>query len=92
MITVKSTTALGKRLVSTGQRYEGTWLHQVYDKPSKAKQAAWDRCYDEYCNTPGAEVFGICCHNSFQFTVSWFTPQGMRLETSKNSYLVIFDD
>ena len=31
----------------------------------------------------GAEQFGICSHNSFNFTVSWFTPKGMRLETSK---------
>lgn len=92
MITVKSTTSLGKRLVQTGLRYEGKCLYQVYDKPSKAKQEAWDKCFDEYCNTPGASDFGICCYNSFSFTVSWFTPKGMRLETSKNSYLVIFPD
>ena len=40
MIIVKSTTAKGKRLVEIGTKYEGTWLHQVYDKWSNAKQVA----------------------------------------------------
>lgn len=89
---VKASTALGKRLLAIGQRWEGTFLYQVYDKWSSEKEKAWNECYEEYCNTEGAEQFSICSHNSYSFTVSWFTPQGMRLETSKNSYLVIFDD
>lgn len=89
---VKASTALGKRLLAIGQQWEGTFLNQVYTTWSAEKEKAWDECYEEYCNTDGAEQFGICSHNTFSFTVSWFTPQGMRLETSKNSYLVIFDD
>lgn len=92
MIVVKASTELGKRLIAIGQKREGTFLNQVYDKCSTAKQEAWDKCYKEYCNTEGAEQFGICSHNTFNFTVSWFTPKGMRLETSKNSYLVVFDE
>lgn len=91
MIVVKASTSLGKRLVAIGQNWEGTFLNQVYDKWSTAKQEAWDKCYDEYCNTVGADMFGICSHNTFSFNVSWFTPKGMRLETSRNSYLVVFD-
>lgn len=89
---VKASTALGKRLLAIGQQWEGTFLNQVYTTWSVEKEKAWNECYEEYCNTDGAEQFGICSHNTFSFTVSWFTPQGMRLETSKNSYLVIFDD
>lgn len=89
---VKASTALGKRLIQTGQQWQGTFLNQVYDKWSAEKDEAWNKCYDEYCNTEGAEQFGICSHNRFNFTVSWFTPKGMRLETSKNSYLVVFDE
>lgn len=92
MRVVKASTALGKRLLETGQKWQGTFLNQVYDKWSYEKEQAWNKCYEEYCNTDGAEQFGICTHNNFNFTVSWFTPQGMRLETSKNSYLVVFDD
>lgn len=89
---VKASTALGKRLLAIGQQWEGTFLNQVYTTWSAEKEKAWGECYEEYCNTEGAEQFSICSHNSYSFTVSWFTPQGMRLETSKNSYLVIFDD
>lgn len=87
---VKASTPLGKRLIQTGQQCQGTFLNQVYNKWSAKKGEAWNKCYVEYCNTEGAEQFGICSHNSFSFTVSWFTPKGMRLETLKNSYLVVF--
>ena len=84
---VKASTAQGKRLIDMGTRWEGTHLRQVYDKWS------WDRCYDEYCSAEGASCFGICSHNTFQFTCSWFLADGsMRLETRDNSYLVVFDN
>ena len=89
---VKASTALGKRLCAIGENWEGTFLNQVYDTWSSAKQTAWDKCYNEYRSTEGAEQFSICSHNTFAFTCSWFTPEGMRLETSKNSYLVVFDN
>lgn len=92
MRVVKASTALGKKLIKIGQNWEGTFLSQVYDNWSTAKQKAWDRCYAEYCNTDGAEQFSICSHNCQQFTCSWFTPDGMRLETAYNSYLVVFDE
>ena len=92
MRVVKASTTLGKRLIAIGQKYEGTFLYQVYDKWSTEKQEAWDKCYDEYCETYGAQQFSICSHNNYSFTCSWFTHEGMRLETSRNSYLVVFDE
>ena len=89
---VKYSTKEGKRLCAIGQKWEGNELWQVYDHWSSAKQDAWDNCYQEFCDTPGAENFGICSHNCQGFSVSWFTPDGMRLETPYNSYLVVFDD
>lgn len=90
---VKASTALGKKLIDMGTRWEGTHLRQIYDKWSDAKQVAWDRCYDEYCSADGASGFSICSHNTFQFTCSWFLADGsMRLETRDNSYLVVFDN
>lgn len=92
MRVVKANTAEGKRLIAIGQKHEGINLNDVYDRWSDEKQKAWDKCYDEYALTSGSQQFGICSHNTFSFSVSWFTPLGMRLETSKNSYLVTFDD
>lgn len=37
MRVVKANTSLGKRLISIGQNWEGTFLNQVYDKWSTAK-------------------------------------------------------
>lgn len=93
MRTVKASTAVGKRLIRIGTNWEGTHLYQVYDRWSQAKQEAWEKCYDEYSNTEGANGFSICSHNTYQFTCSWFISDGsMRLETRDNSYLIIFDE
>lgn len=92
MIKVKGNTKKGQTLIAKGSQYEGMWLHQVYDKPSKAKQEAWNKCFDEYCNTEGATGLSIISHNTFGFSVSWLTPDGLRIETPKNSYLVIFPE
>lgn len=89
---VKYSTKEGKRLYAIGKKYEAKELWQVYDHWSSAKQEAWDRCYQEFCDTLGSEDFNICSHNCYGFSVSWFTPDGMRLETPYNSYLVVFDD
>lgn len=92
MRVVNASTSLGKKISSNRSKLGGGFLNQVYDKWSTVKQKAWDKCYDEYCRTDGAEGFSICSHNSFQFTCSWFIPDGMRLETRDNSYLVVFDE
>ena len=89
---VKASTALGKRLIQIGEQWEGIFLHQVYGKWSVEKEEAWNKYYDAYFSTHGAYGFRICSHNSFNFTVSWFTPKGMRLETSRKSYFVVFDE
>lgn len=91
MRVVKFESSLGRRLVNTGENWEGKFLHQVYDTYSKSKEIAWNECYQKYIVENGTD-FGICSHNSFSFTVSWFTDDGMRIETSKNSYLVVFPD
>lgn len=91
MTIVKANSYKGKQLVARGQQWEGKFLNQVYDKWSDAKQKAWDRCY-KMCIAEGGEEFGIVSHNTFGFSVSWFTEAGMRMETPQNSYLVVFED
>lgn len=43
MIIVKASTALGKRLIQTGQQWEGTFLDQVYDKWSAEKRGSMEQ-------------------------------------------------
>ena len=92
MRVVKESTSLGKKLIERGLRYEGTDLYQIYDKWSDAKQRAFDRCYDQYLASEEHEAFSIISHNTFGFSVSWLCKDGLRIETPKNSYLVVFDE
>lgn len=89
---VKESTALGKKLIVSGSRYEGTELYQIYDRWSQAKQNAFDWCYEQYLASEDHNSFSIISHNSYGFSVSWLCKDGLRIETPKNSYLVVFDE
>lgn len=89
---VKESTALGKKLIVRGSYYEGTGLYQIYDKWSQAKQNAFDWCYEQYLASEEHDSFSIISHNSYGFSVSWLCKDGLRIETPKNSYLVVFDE
>lgn len=89
---VKESTALGKKLIASGSRYDGTELYQIYDKWSQAKQNAFDWCYEQYLASEDHNSFSIISHNSYGFSVSWLCKDGLRIETPKNSYLVVFDE
>ena len=43
MRVVKASTALGKRLLETGQQWQGTFLNQVYDKWSYEKRTSMEQ-------------------------------------------------
>lgn len=92
---IKGSTKRGQKLIATGERYEGFELCQVYDNWSTAKQHAFDYCWDKYMATENHTAFGICSHNTFQFTVSWlgtYTGEdAMFIETRDNSYIVLLD-
>lgn len=92
MTIVKANTVKGKNLLWTASRYEGFNLSDVYGNYSYAKANAWDWCYQQYlkdCDELGdVDNFHICSHNSNFFSVSWDRPDGIRIETAYNSYLV----
>ena len=92
---IKGSTKRGQQLIETGSRYEGTTLYQVYDNWSRSKEEAYDWCYEKYLNTPDHSSFGICSHNTFQFTVSWLglynEENALFIETRDNSYIVLLE-
>ena len=96
---IKGSTKRGQQLIDMGSRYEGTFLDQVYDRWSTAKENAFDYCWDKYTHTPNSTAFGICSHNTFQFTVSWVgtyeldevDENALFIETANNSYIVLLD-
>ena len=79
-------------IITLGCRYEGYWLNQIYDRWSQAKQEAYDLAWDMYRNSRHGNTFGICSHNSFGFTVSWLSDDGLTVLTRDTEYLVIFNE
>lgn len=88
MTIIKAHTARATYLRRDASIYQGYYLSEVYGRPSKAKRNAWQACY-EMCDAENGENFHICSHNSNFFCVAWETAQGIRLETGRNSYLIL---
>lgn len=64
-------------------------IFDVYERPSQAKENAFNSCFNEYCNTPGGSNFRVTGHNSCFFTVAWLDGNNnLRVETAQNSYIV----
>ena len=87
MQTVKTTTKKGKELLDRAIRYEGYSLWDVYGRYSRQKEEAWNECFKKF-KEEGGRDFRICGHCISNFSVSWRTEAGWRLETYKSSYLI----
>ena len=92
---LKASTKAGQQIISRGQHWEGDDLHAVYAKPSYAKQEAFDRCWDLFCEMVNSEMFGICSHNTHSFSVSWLAEfeqePVMVVITRDNNYMVFLN-
>lgn len=88
----KLSTARGKQLYDMGSRCCCFSLHNLYEKRSKAKEQAYNYCWEQYCKGENSKCFGVGNANRFGFTARWLeTRDGeevMRIETKDNSYLV----
>ena len=67
----KGSTKRGQYFYKMGTRYDAAFLHQVYGRYSKAKENAFNECFDQYILTDEHDAFSICSHNSQCFSVSW---------------------
>lgn len=88
----KLSSSRGKAVYNMGNTCCWRSLHNLYDRWSAEKEAAYNRCFQMYMETENSEAFGIGNANTFGFTASWLgTMNGediMRVETRDNSYLV----
>ncbi len=92
VVVISEYTKKGQEILARASRYEGNTLYQVYDRWSGEKQKAYDECYEMYCNSRHGSAFGICSHNSYGFTVSWVSDDGVHFITKDYEYLVICND
>lgn len=91
---LKGSTAKGQRIIAMYNRDIGFDLNDVYGNYSRAKENAWDDCWDWFQNDNESSNFHICSRNSMQFTVGWsyVDPDTghkiYRVETSQHTYRV----
>jgi hypothetical protein len=92
---LKASTKAGQQIISRGEHWEGDNLYSVYEKPSEAKQKAFDRCWNLFCEMVNSEMFGICSHNTHSFSVSWYAEfeqePVMVVITRDNNYMVFLN-
>lgn len=84
---IKATTKKGQAMLDKALHNEGYYLHDVYGSVSHAKKDAWEHCLAQ-CSAEGGHNFHIISHNSFNFSVAWEIPEGVRIETASNSYFI----
>lgn len=89
-IIIKGTTKKGQNMIESAKNFEGYTLNEVYGNYSPAKFHAFCDCVLK-AQAEGGKNFHICSHNTFGFSVAWEVEKGMRIETPKNSYLVLFE-
>lgn len=91
MTTVKATTAKGRALLDRATRYMGYRLSDVYGRVSRAKELAYAECMTK-CYEENGYSFRICGYCTTNFSVSWRVENGWRLETYRNSYLILDEE
>lgn len=87
MKTIKAHTKQGQRFTTSYNRATAASLAECYNRPSTEKTMA-----DYFCRLQmikdGGNGYKVISYNTFTFSVAWRVPQGLRIETSCNSYLV----
>lgn len=86
---IKGTTKKGKSMMESTKNFQGYTLNEVYGRYSHEKYLAFYDCVLK-AQAENGKNFHIFSHNTFGFSVAWETEKGIRIETPKNSYLVLF--
>lgn len=88
----KLSTTRGKQIYRMGNTCYAKCLETLYDRPSKAKQHAYEECWNEYASDDNSSDFGVGNANAFGFTCSWLSKKNgedvMIVKTKSNDYLI----
>lgn len=87
--TVKASTKMGMGLVAQAERPQGYTLADVYGRYSQAKANAFEKCR-RMCEEMHGDDLVIVSHNTFGFSVAWWTSEGLHYVTPTNHYIVVF--
>lgn len=87
MRTINANTRKGMALMDAYNRSNIYDIYDAYERPSVEKVRADSDCR-KLCNREGGFGYMIISYNTFAFSVAWRTPEGLRVETAQNSYIV----
>lgn len=84
---IKKSSKVGSQYLRRYECAEATSIEQFYKRPSSAKILAEKECLRIMAQEHG-EGYKILGGSTHKFTAAWVTPEGLRVETAENSYLI----
>ena len=87
MITINKNTQKGQRYINAYNYSKIVGIYDAYTKPSSAKVRAYNYCHC-ICQRENGKDFRIISAGCQFFSVAWRVPEGLRVETYANSYLI----
>lgn len=84
---IKKSSKLGNYYLRRYECAKATSIGQLYKRPSRAKVLAEEDCLQKMAQEHGKD-YKILGGNTQKFTAAWMTPEGLRVETTENSYLI----
>ena len=91
IVVLSRQTKKGQAILARALRNEGFQLSSCYTRPSQAKQAIYEDCYQMYLRDVDAHGFHICSHNVNQFSVTWTTASGVVVLLTRDYEYIVTD-
>lgn len=95
---IKGSSAKGKDLIARSKCNQGTSIYDVYEKPSREKIEAFERCLELYASQEKPSDFHITGHNRMSFSCCftmyfslWDRPTLVYI-TKDHTYAVMLDE
>lgn len=87
MTTINKNTKRGQLYIYMYEHSKMYHIYNAYKRPSAEKVNACNDCFDMY-RKEGGKGFKIISAGCQFFSVAWRVPEGLRVETYANSYLI----
>lgn len=87
MKTINKNTKRGQRYIAMYNYSKMYNIYDAYSGPSSTKVNACDDCFN-MCKKEGGKGFKIIAAGCQFFSVAWRVPEGLRVETWANSYII----
>ena len=87
METINKNTKRGQQYIDAYNHSKTLGIYDAYKKPSSKKVRAYNYCHC-ICQREKGKDFKIISVGCQYFSVAWRVPEGLRVETYANSYII----